>query len=43
MNRLEEIIRKLKQEREKFARMNLLTSLREEVEKMIIEESKTLR
>ena len=40
MNKIKELIQKLQQEREVLNQLNLLTSLREEVEKLIKETSK---
>ena len=43
MNKIEELIRKYKQQRESLNQLNALTSMREEVEKLIKEYAKKVK
>ena len=43
MHKIDELIRKYKQKREAFNQLNVLTSIREEVEKLIKETAKKVK
>ena len=43
MNKIEELIRKYKQQREALNQLNVLTSIREELEKLIKETAKRIK
>jgi len=43
MNKIEELIRKFKQEKEILNQLNILTNIREELEKLIKETSKKVK
>jgi len=43
MNKIEELIRKFKQEKEILNQLNILTNIREELEKLIKETSKKIK
>tara|TARA_B100000787_G_scaffold83205_1_gene61268 strand:- start:30 stop:161 length:132 start_codon:yes stop_codon:yes gene_type:complete len=43
MNKIEELIRKFKQQREVLNQLNVLTSLREELDKLIKETAKRIK
>ena len=43
MNKIEELVRKFKQEKEIINQLNILTNIREELEKLIKETSKKVK
>ena len=43
MNKIEELVRKFKQEKEIIYQLNILTNIREELEKLIKETSKKVK
>jgi|TARA_B100001250_G_scaffold383488_1_gene377479 hypothetical protein len=43
MNKIEELVRKFKQEKEILNQLNILTNIREELEKLIKETSKKVK